>query len=188
MPILVIKDSQDSNCGTGMVFARVVPKKGANQYAVKRLAGDIALLGHPELILKSDGEPAIIALKEAAKRERGERIVLEAPPVYESQANGAIENAVQQVQGQFRVVKDALESRIGERISGDKHCVPWMFSHAAALINRYQIGQDGKTNYQRWKGKKFKREVTEFGESVYYLKAGTKGQDKYNSRWEEGIW
>merc|ERR1712074_511408 len=118
----------------------------------------IAPLGHPELVLKSDGEPAIIALKDAAKRERGERIVLETPLVYESQANGAIENAIQQVQGQFRVIKDALESRIGERISGDKHIVPWMISHAAAFINRYQIGQDCKTNYQRWKGKKFKRE------------------------------
>ena len=119
MPILVVKDSRGVDCGTGMTFARVVPRKGAHQYAIKRLAGDIELLGYSELVLKSDGEPAITALKEAVKRERGERIVLEAPPVYESRANGVVENAIQQVQGQFRVIKDALESRIGQRISGE---------------------------------------------------------------------
>ena len=81
MPILVVKDSRDVDCGTGMIFARVVPRKGAHQYAIKRLAGDIEMLGHSELVLKSDGEPAITALKEAVKRERGERIVLEAQPV-----------------------------------------------------------------------------------------------------------
>ena len=97
MPILVVKDVLSPGCGTGMVFAHVVPRKGANSYAIKILSKDIAILGHPELVLKSDSEPAIIALKEAAKRERSERIVFESPPIKESQANGAIENAVQQV-------------------------------------------------------------------------------------------
>ena len=119
MPILVVKDVLSPGCGTGMVFAHVVPRKGANSYAIKILSKDIAILGHPELVLKSDSEPAIIALKEATKRERSERIVFESPPIKESQANGAIENAVQQVQGQFRAMKDALESRLGERINGN---------------------------------------------------------------------
>ena len=55
-----------------MLFARVVPSKGVQSYAVKSLASDIALLGHPEIILKSDGEPAIVALKEVAKVESSE--------------------------------------------------------------------------------------------------------------------
>ena len=104
MPTLVVKDVLSPHCGTGMLFAHVVPHKGANSYAINILSKDIAILGHPELILKSDNEPAIIALKEATKRERSERIVFESPPVKESQANGAIENAVQQVQGQFRAM------------------------------------------------------------------------------------
>ena len=188
MPIMVVKDVHTGYCGTGMVFARVVPRKGPHPYAVKRLANDIGLLGHSELVLKSDGEPAIVALKEAAKRERHERIVLEEPPVHESQSNGAAENAILQVQGQFRVIKDALESRIGVRITGEATCVPWMVSHAAALINRYHVGLDGKTNYQRWKGKRFAREVAEFGEQVLYLRAGSRGIDKFNTRWEDGVW
>ena len=107
MPILVAKDINQNGTGTGMMFAYVVPQKGVQPYAVKTLAGIVAQLGHQELILRSDGEPAIVALKEAVKRERAERIVLESSPVKESRSNGAIEAAVQQVQGQFRVMKDA---------------------------------------------------------------------------------
>ena len=76
MPILVVKDIDDGHRGTGMMFAMVVPSKGVQSYAVKTLADIIGQLGHHEVILKSDGEPAIVALKEAAKRERKERIVI----------------------------------------------------------------------------------------------------------------
>ena len=59
---------------------------------------------------------------------------------------------------------------------------------AARTLNRYQVGEDGKTAYRRWKGKDFKREVAEIGETVLYLKAGTQGKNKFNPRWEKGIW
>ena len=104
MPILVTKDAA-SKKGTGMVSARVLPAKGVNRYAVSNLASEIAKLGHNEMVLKSDGEPAIIALKQAVKMERSERIVLEESPVKESRSNGVIENAIQQVQGQIRATK-----------------------------------------------------------------------------------
>ena len=41
MPILVIKDSE-----TGMRFARVVPKKGVDPYAVHVLTEDLKILGY----------------------------------------------------------------------------------------------------------------------------------------------
>ena len=81
MPILVMRDIQSGDCGTGMMFARVVPQKGVNPYAVKNVAADIGLLGYPEIIFKSDNEPSIVALKDAVKMERHERIVMENPPV-----------------------------------------------------------------------------------------------------------
>ena len=57
-----------------------------------------------------------------------------------------------------------------------------LVSHAASTINRHHVGQDDKTAYKRWKGKEFRREVAEFGESVMYLKAGTQGKDKFSPR------
>ena len=140
------------------------------------------------MILKSDGEPSIVALKEAVKAERPERIVLEESPVSESKSNGAVENAVQQVHGQVRTIKDALESRLGKRIEEESNIIPWMITHAARTINRYHVNPDGLTAYRKWKGKEFKKEVAEFGETVLYLRPGTKGKDKLRSRWEKGIW
>ena len=72
MPMLVLKDSR-----TKVTLARVVPKKGRDQYAIERLQKDIANLGYKKMILKSDNEPAIVALKEAVKREREQDIILE---------------------------------------------------------------------------------------------------------------
>ena len=77
-----------------MTFAFVVPQKGIHPYAVKSLSNAIALLGHSEFVLRSDGEPSIVALKQAVKLERHERIVSEESPVKESKSNGAIERAI----------------------------------------------------------------------------------------------
>ncbi len=111
----------------------------------------------------------------------------EESPVGEHQSNGAIENAVKRIQGQIRTMRGALESRIGERISGEDNVFTWMVRHASAPINRYQMGEDGKTAHERLRGRKFRRDVTEFGESVMYIRAESVGKDKYNSRWEEGV-
>ena len=48
--------------------------------------------------------------------------------------------------------------------------------------------QEIQMRWREGKGKEFKREVAEFGEAVLYLKLGTKGRDKLDSRWETGIW
>ena len=77
MPILVTCDLVTAKGGMGNSMACVVPAKGFNEYAVQALAGEVVYLGHKELILKSDGEPATVALKEAVKSERKERIIVE---------------------------------------------------------------------------------------------------------------
>ena len=120
MPILVTKDLLNCGTGTGMMSASVLLQKGVSAQATRRLSAEIGKLGHPELVLKSDGEPAIVALKQRVKQERPERIVLEESPVKESQSNGAIENAIKQVQGQIRTTKDCLESRLGVKLTGEK--------------------------------------------------------------------
>jgi hypothetical protein len=56
-----------------------------------------------------------------------------------------------------------------------------------ANINRFQIGTDGKTAHERLRGRKFRRDIAEFGERVMYLKADSVGKDKFSSRWEPGF-
>ncbi len=57
------------------------------------------------------------------RRESDLEIVMEEVPVGDHQANGMAENAIKKVQGQFQVIKDALERRRGRRVDGE-HPVP----------------------------------------------------------------
>ena len=50
------------------------------------------------------------------------------------------------------------------------------------------MSKDGKSACERLKGKRFKREVAEFGECVWYFKPGIAGTNKMKPRWESGIW
>ncbi len=107
-----------------------------------------------------------MVLKEAVKRELEIEVSFEESPVGEHQSNEAIENAIRRVQGQVRTLRDALESRIGTRIEGKDHIFTWLVRHAAASMNRYQVGSDGKTSHERLRGRKCRRDVAEFGEKV----------------------
>ena len=69
MSILVMVDHE-----TDMTLSSVAPKKGVHAYSVVRVCNDLNSLGYNQVILKSDGEPAIMALKEALKAEASQRI------------------------------------------------------------------------------------------------------------------
>ena len=154
MPILAIKDRK-----TGIIQARVVPSKGNDKYAKKRLKKDIELLGYKKIVMKSDNESSILSLKQAVKDNTNVEIIPEESPVGDHQANGEVENAIKRIAGQFRTLKESTETRYQERLKSDHHAIPWMISHAASVINKYQVGQDGKTNHRRWKGKDFDRPI-----------------------------
>ena len=183
MPIIIMKDTE-----TGMKFARVVPKKGVEPYAVSRVAADIKNLGYRKIIFKSDQEPSIVALKQAVKGALDIKVITEESPVADHQSNGEIENTIDIVRGQFKAMKDGLDTRYSTRIHGNHMSVPWLMAHAGATLNRRRVNTEGKTAFRKWKGKDFERKVAEFGENVWYLKAGSAGKEKFDSRWEEGVW
>ena len=182
-PILIVKDETKQ-----ITWAHAVPHKGRYSYAIERLRRDLDLLGHNRLVLRSDPENAVKALKAAVKEVSGLDIVNEEGPVGAHQANGLVEAAVKQVQGQVRALKDALETRIGERISGEHPCIPWMIQHAASTMNRRRMDERGMTPYRTWTGRDSKAHVAEFGERVWYLKSDSAGKNKLVRRWEDGVW
>ena len=183
MPILVARDSR-----TKMVYARVVPQKGHDDYAIGALKRIVEQLGYKRIVMKSDNEPAILLLKDLVRKETDVEIVMEEAPVGDHQANGAAENAVKNIQGQFRALKDALETRLGGRIQGDHVAVPWLIMHASSVICRRRVDKEGFTPYRRWRGRPFNRPVAEFGENIWYLPANSAGKNKFEARWHEGVW
>ena len=121
--------------------------------------------------LKTDQQPAIRSLASAVIRERHQDISVEKSPVGEHQSNGVVERAVKSIQGQVRTLKLALESRIGNKVEEHLDIVPWLIRHAAMLLNIGQRGQDGRSAWERVKGRRFNSELPEFGERVMHIKA-----------------
>ena len=86
----------------------------------------------------------------------------------------------------IRTIKLTLEGRLGGLIPEDHPIMPWLVKHAAALLNRYKVGNDGLTAHRRARGRPFRKEIVDFGESVWYLKPKSKGKLMLRSRWESG--
>ena len=63
----------------------------------------------------------------------------------ESQSNGAAERAVKMVEDQTRTLKSALEEHIGWEIPVDHPLFGWILHHAAFLLTKFHVGNDGLT-------------------------------------------
>eukprot|EP00969_Alexandrium_andersonii_P075302 3320380-Alexandrium_andersonii.AAC.1 len=89
-PILVVRDRN-----TGNVASHLIPRKGERWFGTKMLRAEIAYLGHRNVVLKSDQEPSIMALKEAVVRECGNsvKVTMEESPVGEGESAGMAERA-----------------------------------------------------------------------------------------------
>ena len=105
--MIVLVDDQ-----TGNKYMRAVPHKGLDEdgdesWLVKDMHQELKSWGHPgggnnQLIPNNDGEPAIVALREALARCHGGRVTPEQPPRGELQANGLAEEAGRTVRDQDR--------------------------------------------------------------------------------------
>ena len=92
MPILAINDHE-----TKVQFARVVPNKGTDPYAINRLNKDIEQFGYNHAIINSDQDNRIKALNQAVKEATYVHIKLQESPVGDHQCNGIIEHAASDI-------------------------------------------------------------------------------------------
>ena len=93
-------------------------------WLIKDMHEELKAWGHPggegnEMIMKSDGEPAMVALRERLSKYHGGKITPEQPPTGESQSNGRIEEAGKTVRSIAKVFKDMIEDKIREELPSD---------------------------------------------------------------------
>jgi hypothetical protein len=86
--------------------------------------------------------------------EQGSRTIVEYSPVGSSGSNGVVERAVHTVEGRVRVLKMALEERLGSKVPATSNIVAFMADYAAYLVNRLEVGKNGKTSYERCRGRR----------------------------------
>jgi len=188
VPMLVARSRQDR-----MTLATAVPRKSTGEFVVNRVMAFLKEVGleAADVVVKSDQEPAIMSLVEEVGRKKaahGGRWVMEASPVGSHASNGAVERAIQSVEGQVRVLKDALETRWGVKIKAANAVIPWIMEYAAYLLSRFEVGHDGKTAFERCKGKKAKVLGLEFGEAILWRRKPVGGAlGKLSVMWADGV-
>ncbi len=92
---------------------------------------------------------------------------------------------MQDVTGHTRTLKLALEARIKYTIPMEAPIMEWIMEHAAFILGRYNVGDDGMTPYERRTGRKWRRPMVEFGEMVLaklVTKVRSKGKAKSQKR------
>ena len=81
----------------------------------------------------------------------------------------------------------ACQERMGTRIKLEEKIVIFMAEYAAYLINRLEVGKDGKTAYERCRGKQATVLAIEFGEKLLWKVRQKNRLEKLNPRWEYGV-
>ena len=144
--------------------------------------------GSQQIVVKTDQEPSIEAVVgDLAKEREDGRTIVEESPKQSSGSKGVVERCVQGIEGHLRAVLLEFESRIGEEVDAKEPIVTFMPEYAAYLLNRLEVGKDGKTAYERVKGKTGSVVGVEFGEEVLWKKKKADKQAKIRSRWAYGI-
>ncbi len=89
----------------------------------------------------------------------------------------------------MRVSKSALEARWKMSIESGHPILPWMVEYVAVLMNRFEVGRDGRTSFEGCKAKKAKMLGVEFGEAVLWKRRPVGGAlGKLTCLWEYGIY
>ena len=152
IPVIVVREER-----TRMTLSSAVPRKttgrkeGACIFVARRVLArrrDCQILGRRKAIVG------------------GGRWVCENSGVGSSASNGVVERSIQSVQQQVRVLKLALEQKWKMKIPHKHSVVSWIIENSAFRLNRFEVDHDGKTAYERLKGKKAKVLGIGFGETV----------------------
>ena len=92
-PTLALVDDK-----TGMLTGAVLRQKGVEEWSIRVVKGFVEMLGYKKVIMKSDNENAIMALKTEVKTASQVEMITEQSPAYDSRAAGQADNGVQRLQ------------------------------------------------------------------------------------------
>ena len=104
----------------------------------------------------------------------------------ESQSNGLSERSVRELIDEVRTLKMSTEQRLKERLPNTHAVMSWLIEHAAYMLNRCNLGTDGRTAYGRLHGKESTAKLCEFAERVLWY-VPKKHRAKLDARWRYGV-
>ena len=166
----------------------VLTKGSSHKWLVKAVAQDLVLAGYSSMIVKHDQEASLRSLMDAAVKEvrTGAKLELtvvpEESPVGMSKSNSHVERIVWEYQCCIRVLKHSAEELHDVKLPPDHMLLLFAAEFTPQLISRFAVAaDDGKTAYERRKGKQYKRALPQFSEIVMFH-VGGKITHKMDSR------
>ena len=84
-----------------------------------------------------------------------------------SASDGVAERGVQ-TEGQILVLKDVFETQVGAQIQCNHNILAWIAEFAGTVVNRCEVVRDGKTPFERLRGKQSRLIRLDFGEKVNF--------------------
>ena len=181
---LVLKDSR-----TGAMHAVPTPAKGgpvAFKYLVAEVCRFLNYCGHESVTVRSDGEPACLALQQGIKAFRtkmGLQTHLEQTEPGDHQSN-ASEQAIDSIRQLAGCILDQFEERAKTTV-GSMHPVhAYAWRHAAWLHMRMSRHND-LSAFEVINGRPYAGKLVCFGENVY---ARVKSSVKGKARWCKMLW
>ena len=189
MPMLVSKSSE-----TSWIDAASVPAKGdVGTYSIEVISDHIKHMGHSKLLHKSDQEASLKKLMEAGvvALKGAVTAIPESSPVGSKGSKGSMENGVKQIEGLARTHRDAVEQSQKIKVEHKSPIVPWLVLWTSYVYNRLSVDANGRTPYEKTKGKPFRKELVPFGERVFWLpltRAQKQGRslNKLEDKWRIG--
>ena len=179
----------------GRVFAYIVPRKGAIgevEWVPSRMFRDIDSMGYEDVCvqIKSDQEPAIVAVQEYIRLNRNSQMIPIHRPVGGSECNGRVENAIRRIKEKTRPLIAQVEEGISEKIPKWANLTTWLVRWPGEFISKYAPGYDGKTPCEGLRGESSKVPLVVCGEAVLYLQLKTARflKEQAQPKMKMGIW
>ena len=88
----------------------------------------------------------------------------------------------------MRTMKLALEAAIRKELDVHHPVFAWLVEHAADILVKCAVGSDGRTPYERVKGKRYHGQMHEFGSAVRVKYQGKLQGGLMKERWGSGVW
>ena len=92
------------------------------------------------------------------------------------------------IEEQVRVLKTAFQSNTRKVLEVQSAGMAWLVEHAADTLNKALVSSDGRTPYERVRGRKYNGLLFEFGQVVLSKIPGKQVGGIVAPRWVKGIW
>ena len=141
--LVAINEESGDKCSRA-VGNKSLENKSMAAWLVKDMSEELTVWGHAggtgcKIILKCDGEKAMIAFMNALGRYHGGTIVSDQSAKGEPQSNGKAEDAGKLVREYIRVLKEQLQDEATIKIQCNESITQWMIRWAAKLRSRYLV-------------------------------------------------